>query len=77
MYCKVLYTPFGEAKSAKIIKDYYSNRSKGFGFVEMTDNNSEQQALNELNGTTSQDRQINVNKVRPQKRRSAGKSSRH
>ncbi|MGC9325908.1 MAG: RNA recognition motif domain-containing protein, partial [Desulfomonilia bacterium] len=32
---KDLFSPYGEVKSVKIIKDNYSNQSKGFGFVEM------------------------------------------
>lgn len=71
-----LFSPFGEVKSVKIIKDYYSNQSKGFGFVEMAGSNEGQQAIKELNDTTVQGRQIIVNEARPQKKRAGGRSSR-
>jgi RNA recognition motif-containing protein len=73
---KDLFSPFGEVKSVKIIKDNYSGQSKGFGFVEMASNTEGQAAIKELNGTTVQDRQIVVNEARPQKKRIDGRSFR-
>ena len=70
------FSPFGEVKSVKIIKERYSNQSKGFGFVEMASSDEGQLAIKELNGTTVEGRQIIVNEARPQKKRAGGKSSR-
>ena len=72
-----LFSPFGEVKSVKIIKDQYSDRSKGFGFVEMADGSDGQRAIKELNGTTVHERQIIVNEARPQKKRPGGRQSRY
>ncbi|MDD2412911.1 MAG: RNA-binding protein, partial [Bacteroidales bacterium] len=47
---KELFEEYGEVTDAKIIKDKFSGRSKGFGFVEMSDDNNAQQAIEELNG---------------------------
>jgi RNA recognition motif-containing protein len=69
---KDLFTPFGEVTSVKIIKDTYSNQSKGFGFVEMANVSDGQRAIKELNETTIQDRKIIVNEARPPKPRSGG-----
>jgi RNA recognition motif-containing protein len=71
-----LFSPFGEVTSAKIIKDNYSGQSKGFGFVEMPDNNGAQAAIKELNGSSVHGRDITVNEARPQKKRSDGRNSR-
>ena len=45
---KEMFSKFGEVKSAKIIMDRYTNRSKGFGFVEMPDNSEADQAIKAL-----------------------------
>jgi RNA recognition motif-containing protein len=57
--------------SAKIIMDKYTNRSKGFGFVEMTDDAAAEKAIAELNGATVEGRQIKVNVARPKEERPA------
>lgn len=62
---KDLFSPFGEVTNVKIIKDNYSNQSKGFGFVEMANVSDGQRAIKELNETTLQDRKIIVNEARP------------
>ena len=61
-----LFAPYGEVTSAKIVTDKFNNnRSKGFGFVEMT-NDSEGQAANDgLNGTEISGRSIVVNESQP------------
>jgi RNA recognition motif-containing protein len=48
---KDLFEEYGEVSSAKIITDKLSGRSKGFGFVEMPDDEEAQQAIDGLNGT--------------------------
>jgi len=69
---KDLFSAFGEVTSVKIIKDSYSNQSKGFGFVEMPSNSDGQNAIKELNEKTVQDRKIIVNEARPPKPRTGG-----
>ena len=69
---KNLFTPFGEVKSVKIIKDNYSNQSKGFGFVEMENSSEGQAAIKDLNEKQIQDRKIIVNEARPPKPRTGG-----
>lgn len=59
------FEAFGEVMSAKIIKDE-SGRSKGFGFVEMSGDEDAEKAINSLNGTALQGRNIVVNEARPQ-----------
>ena len=48
---KQAFEAFGEVESVRIIKDKYTNKSKGFGFVEMPDNADAQSAINDLNDT--------------------------
>lgn len=60
-----LFSPFGEVTSARIIIDKMSGRSKGFGFVEMPNDDEAQKAIDELNGATVQGRAIVVNKSEP------------
>jgi len=62
---KQAFEAFGEVESVKIIKDNYTNRSKGFGFVEMPDNANAQSAINDLNDTELKGRALKVNKARP------------
>jgi RNA recognition motif-containing protein len=57
---------FGEVKSAIIIMDKISGRSKGFGFVEMSDKETAQAAIAGLNGTDLKGRAITVNEAKPQ-----------
>lgn len=57
---KELFTPYGEVKSAKIIHDRETGRSRGFGFVEMTDDTAANIALSQLNETTVGGRTMRV-----------------
>ena len=59
------FEPFGEVESVKIIKDMYSGRSKGFGFVEMPGISEAQSAINGLNGKELKGRTVKVNEARP------------
>ena len=59
------FEEYGEVSSVKIIADKYSGRSKGFGFVEMSNDDEAQKAIDELNGATVQGRAIVVNKSEP------------
>jgi RNA recognition motif-containing protein len=60
-----LFAPYGEVTSAKIVTDKFTNRSKGFGFVEMAQDDQAQAAIAALNGTDVDGRSIVVNESRP------------
>lgn len=59
------FAAFGEVESVRIIKDKISRRSKGFGFVEMTNDKEAETAIEALNGYTLGSRQLVVNESRP------------
>jgi len=56
---------FGEVTSANIVKDKYSGRSNGFGFVEMATRSEAEAAITGLNGKTLKERTIVANQARP------------
>lgn len=60
-----VFTAFGEVKSASIIKDRSSVRSKGFGFVEMPLKTEAQAAIDGMNGKEMNGRVLTVNEARP------------
>ncbi|HWC52627.1 MAG TPA: RNA-binding protein [Chitinophagaceae bacterium] len=60
-----LFAPYGEVASAKIVTDKFTQRSKGFGFVEMANDAEAQAAIAALNGTEVDGRNIVVNESRP------------
>jgi RNA recognition motif-containing protein len=60
-----VFEKFGEVSSVKIIKDKETHRSKGFGFVEMPNDDNAREAINALNGANVQDRQLRVNEAKP------------
>lgn len=55
-----LFAPFGEVVSARIILNKETHRSRGYGFVEMANEEEGQAAINALNGTEHMGRTINV-----------------
>ncbi|MGV8993156.1 MAG: RNA-binding protein [Flavobacterium sp.] len=59
------FEAYGAVDSVKIITDKFTGRSKGFGFVEMPNDEEAQKAIDELNGATVQGRAIVVNKSEP------------
>jgi RNA recognition motif-containing protein len=61
---KELFEEFGEVMSVKIITDKYSGRSKGYGFVEMSNNNEAKKAIENLNEKDLRGRNIRVNQAR-------------
>ncbi len=63
---------FGEVTSANVISDRDSGRSKGFAFVEMSDDSSAREAIEKLNGTEMDGRTITVNEARPREDRPSG-----
>jgi RNA recognition motif-containing protein len=60
-----LFSPFGEVTSAKIVMDKFTQRSKGFGFVEMPNDQEAQAAIAQLNGSEVDGRNLVVNESRP------------
>jgi RNA recognition motif-containing protein len=73
---KQLFEAYGEVNSVKIIIDRESGRSKGFGFIEMADDEAAQQAISNLNGSEVKGRSIAVSQAEEKKpggdRRSSG-----
>lgn len=60
-----LFEQHGEVSSVKIITDKETQRSRGFGFVEMPDEAAAKQAMQELNGYNFQGKELMVNEARP------------
>jgi cold-inducible RNA-binding protein len=69
-----MFTPHGTVQSAQIIMDRDTGRSKGFGFVEMSDSNEATAAINALNGKEMDGRTLTVNEARPREDRGGGRS---
>ena len=63
------FSEYGEVTSAKVIIDKETNRSKGFGFVEMSDDAAAAKAIAELNGAMVDERAIRVTEARPREER--------
>jgi RNA recognition motif-containing protein len=66
---KSLFTPYGEVSSARIINDKATGQSRGFGFVEMSDETAAKKAMAELNDTLVDGRNIKVVEARPKEDR--------
>ena len=66
---KKIFEEHGQVESAKIIIDRYTNRSRGFGFVEMPNDEEGQAAIEALNGAEMDGRNLKVNEARPRAER--------
>ena len=66
---KNIFAQAGAVETANIITDKFSGRSKGFGFIEMSDDAEAQKAIETLNGTEIGGRSIVVNEARPMEER--------
>jgi RNA recognition motif-containing protein len=64
-----LFSEFGEVASARVINDRETGRSKGFGFVEMSDDNAANSAIEALNEKEIDGRTLRVNEARPREER--------
>ena len=62
---KVAFESFGEVTSAKVIKDTYTGKSRGFGFVEMSAQAQAQAAIRSLNGKELMGKAMTVSEARP------------
>jgi RNA recognition motif-containing protein len=71
---RTLFSQAGTVASVALIKDRDSGRSKGFAFVEMTNQSEAQQAITKFNGFMLQERALTVNLARPREERSGGGS---
>jgi RNA recognition motif-containing protein len=60
-----LFGTYGEVESAKIIVDQFTNRSRGFGFIEMTSREEGLKAIQELDSKDLHGRQLKVNEAKP------------
>lgn len=64
-----LFEEYGTVDSAKVIMDHETGRSKGYGFVEMPDDDNAQQAIDELDGAEVMGKAIIVKKAKPREER--------
>lgn len=64
------FTEYGEVSSARVIMDKFTNKSRGFGFVEMPDDEAAQKAIAELDGGMVEGRAIRVTVAKPREERS-------
>lgn len=69
-----LFAPYGAVRSADVVMDRDTGRSKGFGFVEMERDADADKAVQELNDTPQNGRPITVNEARPREARTGGGS---
>jgi len=65
------FAEYGEVSSAKVIMDKVTSRSRGFGFVEMPNEEASKKAIAELDGTTKDGRTIKVTEARQKEERPA------
>jgi RNA recognition motif-containing protein len=70
------FTPFGEVSSAKVISDKFTGKSRGFGFVEMSDNEAAQKAIGDLDNSSIDGRNIKVMEAKPREDKGSGGGSR-
>jgi len=64
------FAEYGEVSSAKVITDKYTGKSRGFGFVEMPDDEAAKKAIAELDNGVVEGRTIRVSEARPKEERS-------
>jgi cold-inducible RNA-binding protein len=69
---RMLFEPFGQVDNVNLIRDQFSGQPRGFGFVEMANDEEGDKAINQLNGQQVGNRNITVNEARPKAERSRG-----
>jgi len=67
-----MFEQFGRVRSAQVLVDRETNRSRGFGFVEMEDDADADAAIEALDGNDHEGRRLTVNEARPREPRSGG-----
>src|SRR5579863_1865784 len=70
-----IFEPFGEITRVQLITDRETGRSRGFGFVEMSDNEEAAKAIAALNGTEMNGRALNVNEAKPKTGETASRNN--
>ena len=68
---KEFFTEYGEVSSAKVITDKFTGKSRGFGFVEMSDDEAAKKAIAELDQATVEGRSIRVMEAKPKEEKPA------
>jgi RNA recognition motif-containing protein len=68
-----LFTKYGKVNEVKIIRDMFSQQSKGFGFIDMPSNSEAQTAMKELNTFELKGKKLTVNEARPRSDRNSGR----
>ncbi len=66
------FAEYGEVTSAKVILDKFTQKSRGFAFVEMSDDEAANKAIKELDGASVDGRTINVSVAKPREERTGG-----
>ena len=74
---RAAFEPHGTVDTARVILDRETNRSRGFGFVEMTNDNEARDAIAAMDGTDFQGRNLKVNEARPRENRGGGGGRRY
>ena len=69
---RLVFEQFGAVEAVNIIKDKFSEQSKGFGFVEMPSRAEGQSSIDGLNGKEKKGRTLKVNKARPRSEKRGG-----
>ena len=69
---KEFFTEYGEVTSAKVITDKFTGKSRGFGFVEMSDDEAAKKAIAELDQATVDNRTIRVQEAKPKEEKAGG-----
>lgn len=69
---KQMFSAYGKVESVKIIVDKFTNKSRGFAFIEMPNEAEAQEAIKMLNDKEIQGRALSVNPARPREERSFG-----
>lgn len=69
---KEFFTEYGEVTSAKVITDKFTGKSRGFGFVEMSDDEAGKKAIAELDQATVDGRTIRVQEAKPKEEKAGG-----
>ena len=67
-----MFAPYGKVERASLVNDRDTGRSRGFGFVEMTNDDEAAAAISALNGKDSDGRPLTVNEARPKAERTGG-----
>lgn len=68
---KEFFAAYGEVSSARVVTDRETNRSRGFGFVEMANKEEAEKAIAQLDGAMADGRAIRVNEARPREEKSS------